>query len=123
MLFRFNKFTIAWALIILVLTIVPGTSNANIESSFTDKIVHFVLFAILSLLMIVGLSKQSVSVNLRHNAVKFGIITSVGYGIVIELIQILLPYRSFSAKDILFDALGALFGYGLFYVIYKMNLK
>lgn len=123
MFLRFNKFTILWAVTILVLALVPSPSNSNISLEHTDKIVHFVLFSVLTLLMIVGFSKQETYTTLKYNAIKISLITSLGYGLLIEMMQFLLVYRNFSMVDMVANAVGVGFGYGMFQVIYKMNLK
>lgn len=123
MFFRFNKFTILWAIIILAVTLISGTSDENLELKHTDKIVHFVLFSVLSFLMILGLSKQGTYVKLKYDAIKVSILTTIGYGLLIEIMQFSLAYRNFSTTDLLANTAGAFFGYGMFYVIYKMKFK
>lgn len=112
-----------WAIIIMVITLIPGTTSANITSSLTDKTVHFGMFLVLCLLMSIGLSKQNRLSSVRYNAGKVSILVSIGYGLLIEIVQFLLPYRSFSMQDLLADSAGVLAGYGIFHIIYKYNKK
>lgn len=81
------------------------------------------MFMVLSLLMTIGLSKQNRLPSVKYIAGKVAILASIGYGILIEIIQFLLPYRSFSIEDVLADTAGALVGYGVFYIIYKYKTK
>lgn len=64
---------------------------------YFDKIVHFGIFGILGL--IITLQKKSAEYKT--------LIICALYGIIIEIIQYFLPWRSFEIMDMIFDTLGA----------------
>lgn len=123
MFFRYNLFTICWLLIILLLTLTPGDAlpetNLWAELLNIDKVVHFIIFGILTLLMIIGFTKQYSFAGLRKNAVAAALAISIGYGFVIELIQIAIPGRGLELMDMVANTIGCLLGFALFYMIYK----
>lgn len=104
-----------------MLTLVTGNTQANIDIAIMDKIVHTVMFGVLSLLLIVGLKKQHEVMFLHFKAAPVAIITVSVYGALIECIQLLIPGRYFEWQDIAANALGAFVGYGLFLLIYKLG--
>lgn len=123
MFFRYNLFTICWLLIILLLTLTPGDAlpqtNLWAELLNVDKVVHFIIFGILTLLMIIGFTKQYTFATLRKYAVAAALAVSIGYGIVIELIQIAIPGRGLELMDMVANTIGCMLGYAVFYMIYK----
>ena len=123
MFFRYNFFTFCWLLLILLLTLTPGSSmpetNLWEELISFDKIVHFAIFSMLVLLMIVGFTKQYTYEKLRKNAVLASLSISVAYGILIELIQIPIPGRGLEIMDIVANTIGCFLGYAVFYLVYK----
>lgn len=122
MFFRFNKFTLIWAIVIFIVTMISGVKGSNIKINSFDKITHLTVFMILSLLMVVGLTKQKTFKKLQLYAEKSTIIISFTYGFLIEFIQYLLPYRTFSWLDVLANTCGVFMGMGLFYIIYKFRV-
>lgn len=123
MFFRYNLFTICWLLIILLLTLTPGNAlpetNLWAELLNIDKVVHFIIFGILAMLMIIGFTKQYTFAALRKYAVTAALAVSIGYGILIELIQIPIPGRGLELMDMVANTIGCLLGYAVFYMIYK----
>jgi VanZ family protein len=123
MFFRYNLFTFLWLLLILLLTLTPGGAmpEANLweELLSFDKVVHFMIFGILVLLMIVGFTKQYSYAYLRKYAVPLSLSICIGYSILIEVIQIPIPGRYMEFMDIVANTLGCFIGYGIFYLIYK----
>lgn len=120
MIVQYNLFAIVWALIILVLTLTSGATGANLDYQYLDKVVHLLMFSILSLLLTIGYTKQYTYRYLRFNAGKSAVLTAGGYGIILELIQAILPARSFELSDIMANFIGAIIGYLMFYLIYKL---
>lgn len=123
MFFRYNLFTFLWLLLILLLTLSPGSSMPETrmweELLSFDKVVHFAIFSILVLLMIVGFIKQYTYAYFRKYAVPLSLAISITYGILIEVIQIPIPGRYLEFMDIVANTTGCFIGYGIFYLIYK----
>jgi VanZ family protein len=121
MFLKYNRFAFLWAIVVLILTLVTGVKNANLEFSITDKLVHIAMFTILSFMLIVGFSKQSDNNYLKFNAEKSSVLICVFFGLFVELIQYFTPCRSFSWHDVIANAIGAFFGWGAFYMVYKFK--
>lgn len=115
---KHNIPAILWALVILILTLMPGKfiPPAGIFEIFhPDKLVHMVIFATLIILLLRGLLKQDEFPLLKNHAwvVAFG--GSTFYGFVLEVMQgTLLPDRYFEWLDTTANTIGCLAGMGLF---------
>jgi VanZ family protein len=122
MFLRFNLFTFLWALIILLLILMPGKQMPHSGDLFSfDKVAHFGVFCILSFLMIVGFSKQYSFPGLRKNSVIYAMVISLTYASILELGQAVIPDRYANFYDLAFNLGGVLVGYGLFLLIYKFS--
>ena len=103
-----------WALLILGLCGLPG--SAIPELTFLDwlkpdKIVHLVLFGVLSFLLIKGLTGTDASSVFTSNPKTFSVIISSIYGVVIELLQeFVFVDRHGDIYDSIADAVGAFIG-------------
>jgi VanZ family protein len=125
MFFRYNVFTFAWALLILMLILMPGKNmpDTNIWSLLTfDKFAHFFVFAVLVFLLTIGLIKQHTYIWLRFKAGKMALISGITYGFLLEFIQSFIPDRTFDPRDLLANTIGCFLGSFLFYMVYKFNL-
>ncbi len=122
MFFRYTLFPFIWAIIILILTLMPG-GNMPKMGYFPglDKLVHAFVFAVQSFLLIVGFAKQYTYAYVRENQVRLALILSIGYGVLIEVVQGFIPGRSFEVPDIAADAAGAFIGWAAFLLIYKVD--
>jgi VanZ family protein len=122
MILRYNAFTIAWGLFIMLVTLAPGKDMPyiNLWEMMFDKAAHGFVFLVLTLLMVVGFSKQSTSLKLKMEPVKYALLVSILYGLLLESIQGIIPDRSFDVKDILANTAGCFSGILLFYIIYKL---
>lgn len=124
MFIRYNLFSFVWALMILLFTLMPGSQMPKIEFFISfDKVAHLFVFAVQSLLLIVGFLKQYTFRFFRENAVFMAITLSVIYGTLIELAQSFIPGRGVELGDLISDSLGGFLGWGLFYILYKMELR
>lgn len=123
MFLKYNVFGMLWALFILALTAAPGFAMPETVSwnllSF-DKFAHLMVFALLTLLLIIGFKKQYTFINFKNNAVLLALIISAVYGILIEIAQSLIPGRSIEFADLIADFGGAFAGWGIFYLVYKL---
>ncbi len=126
MYWKHNLPAFLWAAMILLLCGIPGENLPDTsywDFLHLDKLAHAGMFAILTVLMIVGHLKQHSSGILRYYAKSFTVLVSVLYGVLIEIGQrLLFVDRDLEVYDMLGNALGALLGVVAFRVIYGNNL-
>tara|TARA_Y100000768_G_scaffold289599_1_gene223728 strand:- start:220 stop:570 length:351 start_codon:yes stop_codon:yes gene_type:complete len=96
------SFRVILAISVCIITIL-SIQEVNIESSvnFLDKVLHFLCFSYLTL--ITWLSRI-----LNKDLHVYVIV--LAYGILIEIVQRFLPYRSFEYLDIFADFVGVIAG-------------
>ena len=97
-----------FAFFIFLGSVVPADVSMGITVSNFDKILHFFVYAIFAVL-ISGTLKTKFNAGITK-IVLFTLISSVGYGILIELVQKVLPYREAEILDVYCNSLGALLG-------------
>jgi VanZ family protein len=101
---RNRKFVfIVWLIIILALSVMP-VPEVNAPDNF-DKLVHFGLYFFTSVMYYLLIHRKQI----------VSVIFSTSYGFFIEVVQIFVPYRSFSLWDGFFNFLGALVSLLLLY--------
>jgi VanZ family protein len=89
------------ALALLVISYLAFTPlHTPVVGDFNDKLTHIVAFVVLAFL--VDFSWPQTPWNL------FKLVPLFGYGLLIEVVQALMPYRIFSTWDLFADALGLL---------------
>ena len=123
MFFRFNFFTIIWAIVILFLVLMPGQQMPKISGDYLlsiDKLAHAFVFCILVLLMIVGFTKQHRFPRLRTKAVTYSLVISIAYGLILEIMQLLSSARMVELLDAGANIAGCISGWLLFLLIYRL---
>jgi len=88
------------------------------ELPYSDKVLHFIAYAILGALFFRAYSSLQVSNNLKALMI-LSVLSSSLYGISDEIHQYFVPYRHFAYFDILADMLGSLFGVFIYPFIMK----
>lgn len=101
--------SIIWSFIILILCSIPGKEfpdTAFVNIPHLDKIVHFILYFILSYFIIRDfLKRNTLNINIYILTVFFVIVLGTG----IEILQhYLIPFRTGEIFDMLFNVMGAL---------------
>ena len=120
---KYNLASIAWAVFILVLCLMPGRDLPSITIFEFDKIVHFIFYVLLALMMYYGWKKQNTFPNLHHNTILKILIISSSYGFLVEILQELLTAdRHFDIYDALANAIGAIAG-SLMGIVLKQKLS
>lgn len=105
-LFLFSVVLIAWLAFTSQPYPVPASGN--------DKVNHFLAFTELAL--VIRLAWPSL-----HLAIPFTLLA--GFGLTLELVQALLPYRYFSWADLGADILGILAGFTLYPLIRMLTSR
>ena len=118
--YRYLVLSIAWVFFTFYLLIIYShKESSTISFPFLDKVVHFILFFIQSILITNTMYEYSD----RNNRIILiaSIISLLLFGLIIEIQQIYLPYRTFEIMDLIANFLGVLFG--SFVVIYFRKNK
>lgn len=110
MFLRYNFLSITWALIILILTLIPGKSIPEVGITDIDKLVHAIIFGILLLLFYNWFAQQHSFELLKTHPLIFSSVFSFSYGFLIEILQNFVPGRTFSAYDVLANSIGVALG-------------
>ncbi len=112
-----------WAIIILFLSASSGIKVPESLSDLTgtDKLGHFVIYAIFSILMLFGVFKIRNAMPSNPNAFLIVIVCSI-YGVLMELMQFtFFTGRYFEVLDIIANIIGSIGG--LFVFKYIFNKK
>jgi VanZ family protein len=115
-----GKTTMAWALVILVLSLLPVSDPGDLGAlPHLDKIIHVFFYATLSFLTLRDIisGKKDLASNPGFYLQAF--LYALIFGVLIELVQWALPYRSFEFMDILANAFGACCGLVIFFLFYR----
>lgn len=103
---RFFIPTLAYAIVLMALSVRPIPDRLDPDWPGLDKAVHALLYAGLSLLAAADLKNASA----RHPAQRLvlgAFALTIAYGLLIEVIQYFVPHRSFEFADMLANAAGA----------------
>ncbi len=108
------------AIIIMVLSLMPISSDTGsglFDFPHFDKIAHFILYFLLSFLLMYELNRIKVGI---YTFVLLPIIICFFYGGIIEIIQIFIEGRGGDIFDLLADLLGAIVAFPLFIISKKL---
>jgi len=107
-----------WALFILVICAIPGERIPKLtflEWLKPDKIVHFLVFAFLSLLLLRSFIDAGLLSWKQNNIVVFAVCLAIIYGALVEFLQYsVFINRSGDIRDALANAIGALIGWWIY---------
>ncbi|MGB0430316.1 MAG: VanZ family protein [Bacteroidia bacterium] len=126
MFLKFNWFPIVWTLCVIGIHAIPGQElPVPYWDLFEfDKIVHLIIFMILSFSWANGFFKQSASYKLKVHGIKLILVFTLILGLVLELMQnAIFVNRYFQWPDVIADGIGSILGIGMFYAIYGSILK
>ena len=115
MFFRHNLFGILWAILILILSIMPGRDLPEVNIVQIDKLVHMSFYLILTVLLVRGFFKQYTFPFLKNHAINVVVLIGVLYGIIIEIIQgAFTADRHFDLWDAFANSIGVMIGVIIF---------
>lgn len=114
MRFKYLWPAILWSLVILFITLTPGDKLPEVGIFQVDKLVHFFVFGLLMFLSSYGLFRVFQERNFTTNAVTVSAVYSIGLGLLVEVLQLFVPNRSFSVADVIANTIGAGIGYLVF---------
>ncbi|MGB0165475.1 MAG: VanZ family protein [Luteibaculum sp.] len=125
MVYRFHLAACIWAFIIAVLALIPANMFPDedlLGALKLDKLIHFLEYFILCLLVMVGFKKHYFYGGFNYHPNISAIVACVFFGCIIELLQNFVTTRSFEWKDILANNAGILAGVIVFRWIYGKRL-
>ena len=127
MFLKHNKWSLLWALVILILCGIPGRDIPHIsflELPNFDKFVHAGVFFILILLTIRGFLLQTKFIKLKQSAKLIALIICIVFGASIEIMQgTLFEGRSADVFDFFADSFGSIVGLLMYNWLEKIFLK
>jgi hypothetical protein len=120
MFFKYTWPAIAWAMVVLVLTAIPGKYIPPVssfwESLKPDMLVHIFLFGVFIILLLRGFRKQDAFRWLHSTYVFSAWLTGAFFGALTELLQkFVFIGRTGSLYDFLADLAGCLVGMGVYF--------
>lgn len=114
MLLRQLRWAILWAIFILVVCLMPGSSVPKYDlfsRLHADKLVHVFIFGVLLVLLMKGLLRQDNSNFLRQRALFTAFAVAVIYGAITELLQeFIASGREGDLGDLAANTIGAILG-------------
>ncbi|MFN8287107.1 MAG: VanZ family protein [Chitinophagales bacterium] len=108
---KYNWPPILWAAFILVLCLMPGKSLPSVSLWQFDKLVHFLFYIILAVLMLYGWRKQWDYPVLKERTIVRILVLTFAYGFLVEIMQDqLTDDRHFDIYDAIANAAGGIVG-------------
>lgn len=113
MFLKFLLPAIAWSVFVLFLTLTPGNYFPEVPNFLDlfqpDKIVHILIFGLLTILTSRGLNKQYNYSLLRYYAISIGFVYSVLLGGVVEILQTAMKLGRYgSIYDFIANSVGCI---------------
>lgn len=110
-----------WLIIIFILTFLPGNEVNKVKLfHHADKLIHLLLFVVLSILLLYDLNKFHKVSGMGMNRIFIVIATGMSAGILTEVIQYLyIPGRTGSIIDFISDFTGITTGL----ILYKLTVR
>jgi VanZ family protein len=102
------KFVVAWALVIFVLSSIPGQAFPAVAIVNFDKVVHAGIYGVLGVLCFLALPKSPAR-KVGTYVLWAGALVTL-YGFSDEFHQLFVPGRSADLKDVLADCVGGFAG-------------
>jgi hypothetical protein len=109
--------TILWVLVIFILSFLPGRVFEKVnffDISFQDLIVHFIMYAVFTVLLIKELSSRKKEHPLMRSGWTIPLLAAIGLGIFTEIVQhFFIIGRTGSLSDFALDLCGSAATIGL----------
>jgi VanZ family protein len=120
---RYQSPAVAWALLIFILSSIPGTKLPEIAHEINDKIEHASVYFIFGLLIYRAIEPRN---NLHHFS-WMRLIVSIGivilYGITDEIHQGFVPGRTEDVLDAAADTTGGFLSAVVMYIVERRRIK
>ena len=111
---------VIWSIIILVATLTPGNQLPRTPDVIgLDKVAHFSLFLILTLLWNRGWTDKTHPENQLAKIITNYLVFGIFFAILVEYLQQFIPGRSFDYGDMAANIIGSTIGTICFYILYR----
>ncbi len=115
--YRYKIVAVIWLGIVTILSLIPTPQNTKMVS---DKLVHYLFYLVTTAVVYKAFGSEGSKGYMRRLlASSAGVFT---YSVSMEFIQMFLPYRSFSIKDIGANAAG-IATFMLLLYLYRLPLR
>ncbi|MBI5219130.1 MAG: VanZ family protein [Bacteroidia bacterium] len=115
---------LVWAILIMIVSAIPGQVMEPYAIWNADKIVHVGIYFILTVLIMNGLKKQTYFPSLAKRALLISVVFSICYGGIIEALQEnCFINRSGNWPDFTANSIGAIVAVFVFPYIKKLGLR
>ncbi len=99
---------ILWAVLLLVLSFQSGGMGVSVKFTSSDKLMHAVFYLPLGAALFWNFYQEK-----KLKLILFSVVLAGGYGLMIELVQGVLPWRNFELFDAMANISGATAGAAL----------
>ncbi len=118
---------LVWAVVIFVVISLPPENIPQaplLQVPHIDKAIHFFMFAVFGVLVLLGLYKKSTAGSLSLKHITMAVIAGSAYGILTESIQYCcLPGRHGNVPDVLANIFGTVFGVFVIAMAYMTSIR
>jgi len=97
----------AWFLLIIYLMVFFRADTGSLSFTYSDKLIHFILFFVQSFLITKSYFLRNKILNLSVFKI---LVPFIFFCIIIEVSQIFIPYRDFELFDLLTNIFGSIIG-------------
>ncbi|NAS32107.1 hypothetical protein GTQ40_14060 [Flavobacteriaceae bacterium R38] len=110
---------IGWTLLLTVLSLFSISDLPKIKFNASDKLIHTLFYLVLAVVWLFYFDQKKESALKNKFIIAIGVFLFI-YGIVIEVLQDVLPYRrTADIKDMIANAVGILIGIFVFKIILR----
>ena len=125
MFIRYHLPAILWSIIILILLGMPGNDIPKLpwlEHFHFDKVVHFSLFAVFTVLFVRVFNKQTSFTFLQKYSIVTALLIGISYGAILEYLQgFLFIDRTSDVHDLIANIIGSFIGLPLLKIVQKIE--
>lgn len=125
-MFRFILPGSIWTIVVIAVSLIPSSNfdARQFDIEGIDKVIHFSMYALMTLFWSTGFKRQYKSKKIRKYAFHIAVIGGFLLSLILEVFQeIFIFSRSFDWLDLIANGIGCIFGVVVFKLIYKGSYK
>ena len=125
-MFRFILPSTIWTILVIAVSLIPSSSfdaqQFGIEG--LDKVIHLLMYTLMTLFWSTGLKRQHQSKKVRKNAFLIAALGGFLISLFLEISQeYLVSSRSFDWLDLIANGIGCIFGVIVFKLLYRHSYR